>query len=196
VKLKALSESIYGAARGSKKAALISIDNGVGSALTINGEIFRGDNNRAGEIGHTTIDPYGILCDCGRRGCLQTYIAEGALIQEANKVKQVSSVREIIDAANNNEIWAVNILDRTTTYISIAINNVLCMYAPDTVILSGKLIDKYPELVNMIEEKCTQFIWEHFRGTFKLVYSKLKDDSVIIGAATLALNTYLNLEDY
>lgn len=192
-KVKVLAESLYGAAKGSNNVVLISLGSGVGSASIINGEIFRSKNNSVGEIGHTTVDPNGIMCDCGRRGCLQTYIAEGALIQEANKVKDITSIRQIIDAADNKENWAVSILDRATTYIAIAINNLVCMYNPDTVILSGKLIEKYPEIKELIEQKCDQYIWEQFNGAFKIVYSMLKNQSVIIGAATLALNTYLDL---
>lgn len=194
VKLKALAESSQKAFEGSHRIALMSFGSGVGSALVIDGEIFRGNKNVAGEIGHTTVEPNGMLCECGRRGCLQTYIADSALIQEARKVSDVSSVRDIFDAANRKEDWAINILDMTATYISIAINNVLCMYNPDTVILGGRLIESNPEIVDLINKKCEKYIWDPFKGTFKIVYSKLKNDAVIIGAADLALNTYLDVD--
>ena len=194
VKLKALAESSQKAFEDSHRIVLMSFGSGVGSALVIDGEIFRGNKNIAGEIGHTTVEPNGMLCECGRRGCLQTYIADSALIQEARKVSDVSSVRDIFDAANRKEDWAINILDMTATYISIAINNVLCMYNPDTVILGGRLIESNPEIIDLINEKCEKYIWDPFKGTFKLVYSKLKNDAVIIGAAALSLNTYLDMD--
>lgn len=194
VKLKALAESLYGSAINSRKTALISFGSGVGSALVIDGEIYRGEQNIAGEIGHTTVEPTGMLCECGRRGCLQTYIAEAALIQEANKVSHVESLKDIFEAYKNGSEWAINMLDMTTTYIAIAINNMVCMYSPDTVILSGRLIDSYPIMANMIDKKLDKYIWEPFRGKFNLVYSKLRRDAVIIGAASLALKTYLSLD--
>ena len=194
VKLKALAESSQKAFEDSHRIVLMSFGSGVGSALVIDGEIFRGNKNIAGEIGHTTVEPNGMLCECGRRGCLQTYIADSALIREARKVSDVSSVRDIFDAANRKEDWAINILDMTATYISIAINNVLCMYNPDTVILGGRLIESNPEIIDLINEKCEKYIWDPFKGTFKLVYSKLKNDAVIIGAAALSLNTYLDMD--
>lgn len=191
VKLIALAESLYGAAKSSKRSALISFGSGVGSALIINGEISRGATNIAGEIGHITLDPNGRLCDCGRRGCLETFIVERSLIEEANKIKKVTDVRQIFDACNNNEAWAKNILDRTVTYICIAINNIVCMYNPDTIILSGNLINQNIEIINLIEEKCKMLIWDHVRNSFKIEYSQLKERAIITGAAALALNTNL-----
>lgn len=196
VKLRALAESLYGAARNSQTAIFLSLGSGVGSALIVGGEIYRGETNFAGEIGHTTVDPYGILCDCGRRGCLQTYIASGALIQEANKVRKVGSFKEIIAAAQDRENWAVSILERASVYAAIAINNAICMYSPDTVVLSGRLVEKYPVMAKLIEEKCEQYIWEHFKGTFQIKYSALGGNAEILGAATLVLNTYLKIEDH
>lgn len=193
VKLKALAETLYGAAKNSQRSAMISIGSGVGSALVIDGQILRGKINSAGEVGHTIVDPDGMLCECGRRGCLQTYIAESALINEANKVHRVNNIREIFECAADGDNWAVNLLERAANYIAIAINNVACMYSPDTIILSGRLIEKYPMMIELIESK-RSLIWEPFKDTFNLVYSELKNESTIIGAATLALNTFLNLD--
>ncbi|MGV8984043.1 ROK family protein [Clostridium sp.] len=193
VKLKVLAESIYGVSKDSSKLAMISIGSGVGSALVIDGDVLRGESNIAGEVGHTIVDPDGMLCECGRRGCLQTYIAEGALITEANKVHKINNIGEIFDSAANDENWAISILERAAKYIAILINNVACMYSPDTIILSGRLIEQHPMMIELVEKR-RSLIWEPFKGTFKLVYSQLKEESVIIGAATLALNTFLEIE--
>ncbi len=193
VKLKALAESIYGVAKSSPKLAMISIGSGVGSALVMDGHVLRGESNIAGEVGHTIVDPDGMLCECGRRGCLQTYIAEGALLIEANKVHKINNIGEIFQCATNGENWAISILERAAMYIAILINNVACMYSPDTIILSGRLIEQYPMMIELVEKR-RSLIWEPFTGTFNLVYSQLKKESVIIGAATLALNTFLDLE--
>lgn len=194
VKLEALAESLYGVGKNSGKTALVNFGRGVGSALIIDGEIFRGVTNIAGEIGHITIDPNGILCECGRRGCLQTFIVEDNLIEEANKVKKIVDIKEIFEAAHNGENWAASILERAVTYMCVTINNIVCMYNPDTIVLSGSLIEAYPEILNAVEEKCKTFIWSPLRGTFKILYSELKRESDIIGPSTLALNTFLSFD--
>ncbi|SHJ98048.1 ROK family transcriptional regulator [Paramaledivibacter caminithermalis] len=194
VKLKALAESLYGVGRNSGKTALVNFGRGVGSALIIDGEIFRGVTNIAGEIGHITIDPNGILCECGRRGCLQTFIVEDNLIEEANKVKKIVDIKEIFEAAYIGESWAVSILDRAITYMCITINNIVCMYNPDTIVLSGSLVEVYPEIIKEVEEKCRTSIWTPLRGTFKILYSELKSEADIIGPSTLALDTFLSFD--
>ncbi|MBW7459912.1 ROK family transcriptional regulator, partial [Paenibacillus sepulcri] len=74
LKVKILGEYLFGSTKGLDKTVLINVGTGIGASLIINGEIFRGGSNSAGELGHTTLDPNGNLCSCGKRGCLQTYI--------------------------------------------------------------------------------------------------------------------------
>ncbi|RNB88520.1 ROK family transcriptional regulator [Brevibacillus nitrificans] len=193
LKVKILSEYLYGSAKGSNKTALIGIGTGIGSALIINGEVFRGGSNSAGELGHTTLDPNGNLCDCGKRGCLQTYVDENSLIMEARRVSDITDVRQVYAAARNHERWAKEIVWRTALYIGITINNIVCMYNPDTVILSGDLIENYREIVDLVEEHSEQVIWEPFRGTFKVIPSELRGDAIVMGAGALAMQHFAPL---
>lgn len=193
LKVKILSEYLYGSAKGSNKTALIGIGTGIGSALIINGEVFRGGSNSAGELGHTTLDPNGNLCECGKRGCLQTYVDENSLILEARRVSDVSDVREVFAAARNYERWAKEIVSRTALYIGITINNIVCMYNPDTVILSGDLVENYREIVDLVDEHSEQVIWEPFKGKFRVIPSELRGDAIVMGAGALAMQHFAPL---
>lgn len=191
LKVKALGESGTAAISDEGKTALISIGSGVGSAIVMEGKIYRGANNIAGEIGHSTMDPNGKLCECGKRGCLQTYITDLAMLQEANQIKPVGSVNELFALMKNGESWAYNIIERACTYIAITINNVVCTYNPDTIIMTGNFIDSDPEVLERVRGKLKEFIWEPFVGTFKLTRSQLGEQAVMIGAAKLVLQKYL-----
>ena len=68
----AYGEYIAGAGRGSRNVFYITIGTGIGGALILDGRLWRGTSGFAGEIGHITIDPEGILCTCGNVGCLET----------------------------------------------------------------------------------------------------------------------------
>ncbi|KZE46293.1 ROK family transcriptional regulator [Brevibacillus parabrevis] len=193
LKVKILAEYLYGSAKGSNKTALIGIGTGIGSSLIINGEVFRGGSNSAGELGHTTLDPNGNLCECGKRGCLQTYIDENALILEARRVKEVADVREVFVAARDGERWAKEIVSRTALYIAITINNIVCMYNPDTVILSGDLVENYREIVELVEEHSDQVIWAPFRGKFRVIPSELRGTAIVMGAGALAMQHFAPL---
>ncbi|WP_221565993.1 ROK family transcriptional regulator [Alkalihalobacillus sp. TS-13] len=183
LKLKALAEYNMEADPEQETMAMIGFGSGVGSALITKGEIYRGEGNFSGEIGHTIVDPYGIYCPCGNFGCLQTYIAEKFLLEEASKTMPVNSMDQLFTAYKKEEKWAVNILDKAITYAAITINNVVCMYNPDTVVLAGSLIEDYPEVTERILEKCKNQIWTPVTQTFQLRKTKTGVDGVVVGAA-------------
>jgi glucokinase len=74
-KAAALGEYHYGAGRGERSMVYVVVGTGVGAAIIVDGELFCGSHNVAGEIGHTTLDPGGPVCSCGNRGCVETYLA-------------------------------------------------------------------------------------------------------------------------
>ena len=187
LKVKILGEYLFGAAQGSDKTVLINVGTGIGSSLIINGDIFRGGSNSAGELGHMTIHPHGNLCECGKRGCLQTYIDESALLGEARKVSDTREIGELFAAVRRNEEWAVEIIDRAAFHIAVTINNIVCLYNPDTVILSGDLVEEFGEILEWLERHCAQVVWEPFRDSFQAIASQLHGRSIVLGAGALAL---------
>ena len=198
LKLKAYAEQHLGNGRHSERMVMIGFGSGVGSSLILRGDIYRGHSNFAGEIGHTTVDPNGALCPCGSFGCLQTYIAEGFLLEEASKRQKINNLQELIELADNNENWAVNIIERAAIYASLAINNSVCMYNPDTVILTGSLIENHPYITEKVFKNCETNIWEPLRHSFSLKRSSLGQKGVMIGAAMFAQTNFiekLNLEE-
>ncbi|MFT4416633.1 ROK family transcriptional regulator [Fredinandcohnia humi] len=194
LKMKIVAENISGKARESKNAVLVGIGSGIGSAIILNGEIYRGESNNAGEIGHTVLDPTGNVCNCGKIGCLATYISEGAILSDSRKVKDITSIEEVFNAYRSGESWAINILERTSTYIALAISNILCLYNPEVIIISGSTIQNFPEIKEAIEKKCDLYIWEPIKEKVKIVYSDLRERGVVLGAALQAQNTLLELE--
>lgn len=194
LKVKALAEHLKGVAIGSSRTALLGFGNGVGSALILEGEIYRGETNSAGEIGHTTVDPNGMMCECGKTGCLQTYINIGSLLSEANRIRPVRTIEELFEARRSGEQWAVQLIERALMYMAITVNNIVCMYNPDSVILSGELVDKIPEVYEEVEALChSRFIWEPLRGSFAFHRSELNERGVVIGSGLLSQNRFFEL---
>ncbi|MGE6259983.1 ROK family transcriptional regulator [Heyndrickxia sporothermodurans] len=189
LKMKVIAENTVGKAKGAQNSILVGIGSGIGSAIILNGEVYRGESNNAGEIGHTVVDPNGNVCSCGKIGCLATYISEGALIADCRKVKEISTIDEVFSSFRKQETWALNILNRTLTYVALAISNLACLYNPEIIILSGNLIEKIPEVKQTIEEKCERYLWEPIKQNLQIVYSDLGDQGVVLGAAIHAQNT-------
>lgn len=194
LKVKALAEHLKSSAAGSSRTVLLGFGNGVGSALILEGEIYRGVTNSAGEIGHTTVDPQGMICDCGKAGCLQTYINIPSLLSEANKIKPVHSIEELFEERRQGTRWACYLIDRALAYMAITINNVVSMYNPDTVILSGELLDKAPGVHEEVIALCqTHYIWEQLRNSFEIRRSELHEQGVLIGSGLVAQDRFFQL---
>lgn len=195
LKVRALAEHLKGAAVGSSRTALLGFGQGVGSAMILEGEIYRGVMNSAGEIGHTTVDPNGMMCECGKAGCLQTYINISSLLSEANRIRPIRTIEELFAAKHAGEQWAMHLIDRALMYMAITINNVVCMYNPDSVILSGELVDKFPDIYEEVEQLyLSRFTWEPLRGSFTIHRSLLNEKGVIIGSGLLSQNRFFALD--
>lgn len=194
LKMKVIAEYFLGKAKGIQNAILVGIGSGIGSAIMFNGEIYRGESNNAGEIGHTVMNPKGKACHCGKFGCLTTYISEKAILSDSRKIKDLSSIHDVYLAYRRKEEWALQILDRTTTYISLALSNITSLYNPEMIILSGNLIDNLPEIKQDIEKKYEMYAWEPVKKMVRIVYSQLSNQGVILGGAIQVQNRFLVLE--
>src|ERR1700754_1367423 len=78
--LGALAEAAFGAGRDAGDLIYLKVSSGIGAGLILNGRLYRGSAGLAGEIGHVLVNPDGIVCRCGNRGCLETVAATGALV--------------------------------------------------------------------------------------------------------------------
>lgn len=192
LKLKAYAERLLSKDKLSETMVVIGFGSGVGSALIIGDTIYRGYLNSAGEIGHTVVDPNGMLCTCGNFGCLQTYIAEGFLIREASKQSDAQNLNDIIDAAGEGHKWAENIVEKAITYAAITINNSVCLNNPDKVILTGSTIEQSPYIREKILDAAGKQIWSPLSDTTLIEVSELKENGVILGAGLLSQRVYIN----
>jgi glucokinase len=98
-KVHALGEQWLGAARGAKEMALLTLGTGIGGAIVLDGKIFHGLHGMAGEFGHVTIEPEGIPCGCGNRGCAERYASATALVRMAREAIASGQASELREAA-------------------------------------------------------------------------------------------------
>jgi len=84
-RVMALGEQAFGAARNKENALCINICDGIGMGMIVNGKIYEGKSGFAGELGHINVVEEGLLCTCGKKGCLETVASGTALIQHAQK---------------------------------------------------------------------------------------------------------------
>ncbi|MGH3102687.1 MAG: ROK family protein [Gaiellaceae bacterium] len=142
----ALAEARIGAARGSRDVICIVCGTGVGGGLVLGGELHFGVGDRAGEVGHHTVVPDGLLCACGNHGCLETVAGARAIAREAGKV----SFDDVVAAARAGEGGAISALERAGAFIGIAIANLTIFVTPERVVVGGGVAEAGPLLLDPI----------------------------------------------
>lgn len=183
------AESLYGEIRHEENAVILGIGSGVGAGIIANGRVYRGDRNMAGEVGHIIMDPNGKMCECGVYGCLQTFVADWALIEDARRFKRDADINDIVQAADAGEQWAVSIIDRFVKYTKAAISHLTSILNPGVVVLSGLLLEDYPVFYERVLQEYPLQMRESFNAPFRLTMSGLGRDGAIIGAAAHLLHT-------
>jgi glucokinase len=98
----ALGEQWLGAARGIANAATVTLGTGIGGGIVVNGKIWHGMNGMAGEFGHVTVEPEGVPCPCGNRGCAERYASAGAIKRMAGEAIATGEALELARAASSD----------------------------------------------------------------------------------------------
>lgn len=101
-KVHALGEQWLGAGRGATDMALLTLGTGIGGAIVLDGKIFHGLHGMAGEFGHVTIEPEGVLCGCGNRGCSERYASATAIVRMAREAISAGNA-PVLEKAEKNE---------------------------------------------------------------------------------------------
>jgi len=111
-KLAALGEQWLGAARGVDNMGMITLGTGIGGCIVLDGKIFHGMNGMAGEFGHVTVEPEGVPCGCGNRGCAERYASATAVLRMAREAIAAGNAPQLAQAANGEaEFGAKSIYD-------------------------------------------------------------------------------------
>ena len=142
-----LAELWFGAGRSISDFAVVTIENGVGMGFVLDNRLFRGSRGMGLELGHSKVQLDGALCRCGQRGCLEAYLADYALAREAatalhRNPRNLQSPHAMLDAlftqAKAGNSAARTIFRRAGRYLSVGLSNVVQLFDPGLIILSGE----------------------------------------------------------
>ncbi|MBZ4022071.1 XylR family transcriptional regulator [Rhodobacter sp. TJ_12] len=145
--LVTLAELWFGAGRRLSDFAVVTIEHGVGMGFVINHRLYRGARGMGMELGHTKVQLDGALCRCGQRGCLEAYIADYALVREAQtalnlplgEMQSVGVMLEsLFDHAKAGNAAARSIFRRAGRYLAVGLSNIVNLFDPALIILSGE----------------------------------------------------------
>lgn len=164
--------------------AYMDIGYGIGVGLWIGGQVLRGANNSAGEIGHITIDNNGPECECGRKGCLNTVLNIESFLNNAKEYDDtIDSIKDIVEKYKEDEDWAISLVDDACMYISIALNNIINAYDPAVIKIGGKFIDQFDGFLDIVFKSSHYKNYRNFNINAKIELSSMGEQSYIIGGA-------------
>lgn len=137
-KAVALGEKLFGPARYARSFSLVSVDEGIGCAHVLDGRLYRGARGGAGEIAHATVEPDGLPCRCGKRGCLDTVSSLAAIRSSARAQDLPEDVRELERLAGHGNATATAILHRAGAALGLAISQIVQIIDPERIILTHR----------------------------------------------------------
>lgn len=184
----ALGEWRFGAGKGYKNLVVLTLGTGIGGALILDGKLYTGSRFAAGELGHMSIEIDGPQCNCGNRGCLESFIGTNYFLRRASLLlkKDFKLVKEVYNLALEGNEFAIALFNEFGRYLGVAIANYIHIFDPDVIILGGgvaKSFDLFKKSMFVEIEKRVMKI----PGRENLVLSAhLEDDAGILGSFYLA----------
>jgi glucokinase-like ROK family protein len=203
----ALGEYYYGVARGVQNFIYLSGGIGLGGGVVIHGQLFRGANGYAAEIGHISMDPLGENCGCGKRGCWETQVSPRALLRriqhrlaggEKSLLEDMAAgdlgtltFECVVGAARQNDTLACTALEEIGHYLGVGIANLVNIFNPELVVLGGALNLASPFIVPAIEKTVKAYALKPSSQTLRIAASALGTDACIVGTIALVVDDIL-----
>ena len=197
-----------GIAKAEKDVLFLNLDYGIGLGIFIDGKIYYGKSGYAGEFGHIPLFDNEILCHCGKKGCLETEASGWALTRMfKEKIKEGSTsiltttkknvedieMDDIIFAANNDDVLAIELIGRIGSNIGRGIALLINIFNPELVILGGSLASTEEFIRLPIKSAINKYSLNLVNNDTQLKMSKLGEQAGIIGACLLVRNKVLSL---
>ncbi len=197
-KIKALAEFRFGKAIGKQNVLVLHLDWGIGMGMILNGKPYKGAQGFSGEFAHIPMtDERGLLCSCGKRGCLETVASGAALTRlavEAIEKGEMTLIKEmahnnpkniklklILKAAEKGDQFAIGIISKVGFDLGKGISSLLQILNPEMIILGGQLANAGSYLTTSIEQAMHQYAFSIIREGMELTISELGDNANLLG---------------
>jgi predicted NBD/HSP70 family sugar kinase len=169
----------------------ISINEGIGCGVILNGELYRGASGNAGEFGHIIIDTNGPECHCGNRGCWETLASESYIVNRylklSNSNKELTK-KEIYQIGKKGDKKIIEIFNETGRNIGIGLVNIINGLSPELLVIGGGIVEIkdyiYDEIIKKLEESALSISYKKV----EIKFSELAGLAAVYGMADLIIN--------
>ena len=190
VKIITLAESKFGAGQGVANLVCLTLGTGVGAGLILNGQLYRGEGNAAGELGHMPLNEHGPKCNCGGWGCFETYVGRRPLFAEASRMmgKKGMTTQQMFALAQKGNKKALLYWRRVAQRIGNGLVGIVNLLNPRLIIIGGGVSNNEKFLFKTIASTIRGRAMSFQGAAFKIKRAQFKDDAGIIGAYVLVTN--------
>lgn len=207
VRSMALGEFYNGVAKDVENMVFLKVSYGIGATIILDGKIYRGINDIAGEIGHTTIDVAGPKCSCGNYGCFEAVASEKSLIN--NVIKRIKEGSKSIiyqyvagdfdnitpdlvyKAVEENDDIASAELKKIAIYLGIGIANIVNVFNPELVLITGGIARAKQYIEDVVIETIKNRSFEASYATCRIEFSNPDYNAALMGISNIILDGIL-----
>lgn len=183
----ALGEARFGAGRGHRVVAVLTLGTGVGGGIVVDGRPLRGDGGMAGKLGHLLVRSGGRKCACEARGCLEAYASAWAMRRAAaRRGRRGWDARDVFRAARAGDAVARALVDEAADAIGVAIGDIANAINPGVVAITGGIARGLPMMRARIDRAYRARALDAAYRTTRVVRSGLGGDAGMLGAAVVA----------
>jgi predicted NBD/HSP70 family sugar kinase len=187
--LGALAEAAFGAGRDAGDLIYLKVSSGIGAGLILNGRLYRGSSGLAGELGHVLVDPDGIVCRCGNRGCLETIAATSALVDCLRPTHGGDfTVAAMLDAARSGDAACEMAIADAGKALGQVVAMLLNVLNPEMLIIGGDLAAAGDLLLDGIRESVARAALPETSRGAQLVAGVLGERAQVLGALALVVS--------
>jgi glucokinase len=195
----ALGEFRYGAGRGARSIVYMTVSTGIGGGIILDGRIWHGLKDAAGEVGHMTVCPDGPLCGCGNRGCLEAMSSGTSIARRAREVVATGrqtglgdiptlTSADVVRLAQAGDVAAREVWDSAVGFLGIGVAAVITILAPERVVIGGGVTKAGEFLFQPLREEAHRRVKLVPVESVPIVPAALGPDVGILGAAAVALD--------
>jgi glucokinase len=188
-----------GAARGARNVVGLTIGTGIGGGLILEGQLYHGASDVAGEIGHTTIDSTGRRCKCGNYGCLEAYASGPNIAERAREALAADdgsmlpslvggdldriTAATVYEASARGDELARQVVRETAQFLGIGVANLLNIFNPDVVVLAGGVTQAGDALFEPLRAEVRRRAFKPAVDACRIVPGELVGRAGVVGAA-------------
>lgn len=205
--VSAIGESWFGSGMNFKNFVYVSFGEGVGGGLILNGRLYGGEDDIVGEIGHMTIDPNGLRCECGNYGCLELFVKNENILKKFNEFANknlesqlskltINKVEDIYNYQDKSDLIYQEITQYLTKYLSVGVINIINLLNPEAVIIGTNDLEEIDLdiIVNKISVLVKSRAYPVVKNKVKVLSSILGSRAPLVGSISLVIREFFALE--